>query len=281
MQFIDQSSSLPQYCSSIPDLTYLPRSRCVVNVLPPCARLFVARWRKFRSSSDTSVDAAAAVVVQDRLLPSPFAEGQRQHLLPGGEGVRGSPVKPVALRPRPTTQPGRAFEATAPLPYSSIFARGRDEEHAKKEAYEDGGALPLRDRHAALRSKPGGRGAWTPPPAAPSPAAGAATAAAAADAGSSLLVEPGSVGVMSPSPPPPQVSRTYGRREEGRPRRTEAGPAASGPAQRPHPSGTAGQGRSDITGVRGGGEEGAWSVGSSSTSTLPPLDQELSELLER
>lgn len=33
--------------------------------------------------------------------------------------------------------------------------------------------------------------------------------------------------------------------------------------------------------MRGGGEEGRVSVGTSSTSTLPPLDQELAELLER
>lgn len=198
----------------------------------------------------------------------------------GGSRSR-SPLRPVALRPRPS--PPGSFQATAP--YDSIFAprrRGGEDAAGAEAAAHEGGALPPpRDSHAAPGPKPGGGGAWTPPPL-PTSAAGVPTAAAA-DAGSSLLVEPGSVGAMLPSPPPP-VSRADGRRGESR-LRAEAKPAASVPTQRPHPPGTAGQGRVEMVGLGrgadGGGEEGRWSVGSSSTSTLPPLDQELSELLER
>lgn len=177
-----------------------------------------------------------------------------------------------------------------------------DGEHAGAELTEAGGggiSLLLHDgSHAGLGRTPGTGSSWmtrdstTAAAAAAAAATEAGAAAAAVDAGSSLFAEAGSVGgVMSPPPPLPRpvsppVSKSpddVGGGGAGGEDRLRIGaktaPSAHSQQQRRHSLGVVeGQGAGLGENNR---EEGRVSVATSSTSTLPPLDQGLSELLER
>lgn len=186
-------------------------------------------------------------------------------------GITRSPFKPVALRPR-HRQPqaaasagggaggGGAFEATAP--YSSIFSRRQGDDERTDSRVAGGGDVGPPGLSGGICT--GRESVWTPRGAA------AGSAAAVGDAGSSVMAEPGSAGVMSPTYSLMPRRSVVGVREEG-----PAAAAAVPPPSPPLPGGDGG----GVTreGTRGEGSE----VGSSSTSTLPPLDQELTELLER
>lgn len=197
-----------------------------------------------------------------------------------GNGHGSSPLKPVVLRPRPSQS---QLEGTAP--YNSIFSRRRQDDEGEEQADVkvadadgSGVSLPHGTGHTVLGRRSGTGSSWATPDSAPAAAAAVAATVTAA-AGSSLVAEAGSVGDVM-SPPPPVVSKSRddsGLGEEGPPQvGAETAPYFL-PQQRHSLGSGGGQG-----GERGeNGEEGRVSVATSSTSTLPPLDQELSELLER